>query len=223
MNAWIANATRNQLTTVSMPIDPATQLAVTSAIAMKAPWSTPFDVKETKNAPFHVEPKRDVTVRMMKRERAYVPYARRDGVQLLELPYIDPDLSMIVILPDAVHGLAAIEAKLTPQLLGKWIARVSEQAVDVFLPRFRSQTSMDATADIRALANEPQLGGAFTGARIEVDERGTTAAADFDITLVTSTSIPPPPPVFRADHPFLYLVRSKATGNLYFLGRVVQP
>lgn len=220
MNAWIANVTRNQLTTTSMPIDPTMRLVVTSAIAMKAVWSSPFDPRDTKEAPFHVAPKQDVKVRMMQRKGGFVPYAHRDGVQLLELPYTDRDLSMVVILPNATHGLAAIESKLTPQLLDKWIAALSEQEVDVYLPRFRAQTSMNVTATIQE--RNDRVDSAFTGAYIEVDERGTTAAADFGMSVVTSTSAPPPPPVFRADHSFLYLVRSRATGKIFFLGRVAR-
>ncbi|MEO8800645.1 MAG: serpin family protein, partial [Polyangiaceae bacterium] len=60
-------------------------------------------------------------------------------------------------------------------------------------------------------------------AMIEVDETGTVAAA---VTAVMSVGGGPPsasPPVFRADHPFLFFLRDKTTGAVLFAGRVVDP
>jgi serpin B len=57
---------------------------------------------------------------------------------------------------------------------------------------------------------------------VEVDEKGTEAAAATG-AVVAARGIPAPPPVFRADHPFLFLIRENETGSILFMGRVVDP
>jgi serpin B len=34
---------------------------------------------------------------------------------------------------------------------------------------------------------------------------------------------PPPIPVFRADHPFLFAIRDRPSGAILFLGRMADP
>ena len=61
---------------------------------------------------------------------------------------------------------------------------------------------------------------------IEVDESGTEAAAATAICMALGAEPPvekDPPKVFRADHPFLYLIRHRETGAILFLGRVTTP
>ena len=57
---------------------------------------------------------------------------------------------------------------------------------------------------------------------VDVNEEGTEAAAATGVVIET-TSVRPPPPVFRADHPFLFLIRHEKTGVILFLGRVLNP
>ena len=57
---------------------------------------------------------------------------------------------------------------------------------------------------------------------VEVNEQGTEAAAATGV-VITATSLPPPKPVFRADHPFVFLIRDVQSGSILFLGRVSNP
>ena len=57
---------------------------------------------------------------------------------------------------------------------------------------------------------------------IDFNEAGTEAAGATGI-VIGPTSVPPPPPVFRADHPFLFALRDRHTGALLFLGRMADP
>jgi serpin B len=70
------------------------------------------------------------------------------------------------------------------------------------------------------------ISAAIHKAYIDVDEEGTEAAAATAIMMVGSAmrQAPPPPPiVFRADHPFLFLIRDNSTGAILFLGRLTDP
>ena len=166
-----------------------------------------------------------------------------DGFQLLELPYRGNTLSMLIILPrrhDAIHEL---EHRLTAKAVATWLGRLSVQDVHVSLPRFRLETSYSLTKTLSALGMPAAFqAGGFTGmsdapqasrlalsqvahkAFVRVDEEGTEAAAASAITVrTTSIRIPPPTPVFRADRPFVFLIRDNQTEALLFLGRVMRP
>ena len=166
-----------------------------------------------------------------------------DGFQLLEMPYRGNTLSMLIILPrrhDAIHEL---EHRLTAEALPTWLGQLSLQDVHVSLPRFKMETSYSLAKTLSALGMPAAFqAGGFTGmsdapqasrlalsqvahkAFVHVDEEGTEAAAASAITVrTTSMRIPPPTPVFRADRPFVFLIRDDQTGTLLFLGRVMRP
>ena len=64
--------------------------------------------------------------------------ARPTTCKILEMPYVGDALSMIVLLPRTVNGLAALEARLTSDTLERWTKRLRETKVEVFLPRFQA-------------------------------------------------------------------------------------
>jgi serpin B len=148
----------------------------------------------------------------------------------------------VILLPDSVDGLPALEERLTVESLEGWLGALSPMRLHVYLPRFRITSSYGlkavlaamgmpnafdpATADLSGIAAPASTGGErlFLGAAVHkafiaVDEEGTEAAAATGVT-VGVTSLPP---TFSADHPFLYLIRDTATGALLFLGRVERP
>ena len=165
-----------------------------------------------------------------------------DGFQVLEMPYRGNTLSMVLILPrrhDAIHEL---EHRLTAEALPAWLALLSLQDVQVSLPRFKMETSYSLTSTLSALGMPAAFqAGGFTGmsddpqasrlalsrvahkAFVHVDEEGTEAAAASAIAVVATSMWTSPPPVFRADRPFVFLIRDNQTGALLFLGRVMQP
>jgi serpin B len=175
----------------------------------------------------------------MMAQRLECGYGEVEGVQVLELPYAGDTLSMVVLLPGEVDGLAALEAQLTPPVLQRWTQRLWQIPVQVFLPRFKVAAKyrlhetfevlgmVDAFDRMRANfagmngSRELSIGAVLHKAFVEVNEEGTEAAA---ATAVVMLSGPPEaPPVFRADHPFLFLLRENSTGSLLFMGRVVDP
>ena len=70
-------------------------------------------------------------------------YAAGEGLKMLELTYGKGDLSMLVLLPDAIEGLAALEAKLTADSLNRWLMGMRRREVEVYLPRFKLTSQFD--------------------------------------------------------------------------------
>jgi serine protease inhibitor len=173
----------------------------------------------------------------------YIFKPNPDGFQLLELPYRGHALSMVALLPKSSNDLVALEKKLTADNLNRWVEALREQKVHVFLPKFQMETTYDLPLTLSSMgmpaAFQP---GGFTGmsdapeggllklsqvihkAFVDVNEEGTEAAAATIITAVAIAKIIEPPiPVFRADHPFLFLIRDTQSGAILFLGRMMNP
>ena len=148
---------------------------------------------------------------------------------------------MIVLLPDETNDLVSLEGKLNMTSLGRWLAVGRKQKVEVFLPKFQltAQFSLARTLSEMGMADAFTSLADFSGmdgerdlyisavmhkAFVEVNEEGTEAAAATAV-IVRSMAVmrPWPMPVFRADHPFIFLIRDAHSGSILFLGRMVDP
>ncbi len=154
---------------------------------------------------------------------------------------------MLILLPDDVDGLPALERSLSAGNLEKWVASLSyAHEVIVSLPRFKitqqfelnsmleglgMKTAFDPNAaDFSAMTGDRSLviSAAIHKAYIDLDENGTEAAAATAVVMEMATAMqprtpPPPPIVFTADHPFLFLIRDNQSGGILFMGRVIDP
>ena len=107
INTWVAKQTEDKIHDLIPEgiLDEMTRLVLTNAVYFKGDWTEPFDVKVTKDAPFHVTARQEIQVPLMFRKGDY-RYAAGEGLKILELTYGKGDLSMLVLLPDAIEGLA---------------------------------------------------------------------------------------------------------------------
>jgi serpin B len=242
INDWVATVTREKIRDLIGPrvLSAATLLVLTNAIYMKAAWSDPFMAWNTDaNGRFHGAGG-ESTVPMMRQTEAF-RFLRASGVRVIELPYEAKGLSMVIVLPDAVDGLAAIEQGLTAERLEEWIAALKPQRVVLSLPRFAIESSfeladvlrelgvrlafdMTGLADFSGMAHAEELltiSEVIHKARVDVTEEGTEAAAATALVMRAGAMMrEPPPEVFKADHPFLFLIRCR--GSLLFVGRLVR-
>ena len=167
-------------------------------------------------------------------------YALMGAFQALELPYVKDELSMLVLLPAERDGLAALEKSLTVERLDALLSAMREREVQVYLPKFKLtyKVALSETLKAMGMADAFSLPPAdFSGmdgrkdlfisavlhkAFVDVNEKGTEAAAATGV-VVGITSVRPRPVVFRADHPFLFLIRDNRSGSILFMGRLVKP
>jgi len=244
INAWVAERTRDKINDLLPPdgVDAATRLVLVNAIYFKAAWEEEFNNFTTKPAPFFAASGQKRAPLMTRTDLYRI--AVGDGVKALELPYTGGDYAMVVILPDAKDGLAALEKSLSVEALTKWIAGAEHKRVAVKLPRFKIEPgeglrlakvltklgmgrAFDASkADFTGMApaSEPiVLAEAFHKAFVAVDEKGTEAAAATAVSARASGMPSDPPIEFTADHPFLFLVRDVRSGAILFMGRLSEP
>jgi serpin B len=239
INAWVEEKTEQKIKEIipSGLLNDLTRLVLVNGIYFKADWARQFDPDRTRDKPFWVAPGAQVHVPMMS-QVAELGYCESDDLQLLELPYAGDDLSMVVLLPREVDGLAALETRLTTQNLNRWTRAMEQREVSVTLPRFeiacpfrlgdtlQSMGMIDAfaEADFSGIDGTRMLylAAVLHKAFVAVNEEGTEAAAATAVVMRT-LSMPEPVPVFRADHPFILIIREKSSGSVLFFGRVANP
>ena len=171
-----------------------------------------------------------------------IRYMEDGDLQAVELPYRGEDLSMVILLPRQVGACSQLESRLTAALLTGSLSTMKRQRVEIFLPRFKLESSLDLNhalatmgmpdafgpeADFSAMDGTRLLyiSGVFHKAWGEVNEEGTEAAAATAVAVAARAVMkpPPPPPVFRADHPFIFFIRDTRSGSILFLGRLADP
>jgi serpin B len=242
MNQWVEKATEGQIRDLFPPgsINPMTRLVLANAVYFKGRWDKAFDKNQRRPETFHLSAGATTTAPMMFLTHRF-GLAHIAGGRVLELPYRGGELSMLVLLPDAVDGLAKLENRLGADSLGTWISLLQDREVHVGLPRFTATSEFTLSETLAALgmpsAFDPKQAdfSGMTGKRdlfislvahkafVDVNEEGTeAAAATGEVMTVTTTTIEMPEE-FLADRPFLFLIRDRASGCILFLGRVANP
>lgn len=248
INAWVMKQTRKRIADL-LPdgsLDEETRMVLVNAIYFKGAWAKKFDKQLTADGAFTLADGKTVDVPLMNQSGTF-KFAHRDEVSLIELPYRDSDLTMVLILPDDVAGLPAVEKKLSANTLAGWIgSMVEREDVELTIPRFettfelklaktladlgmklpfdqdKSDFSGMLTKDAVDAGERLFISGAFHKAFLAVNEEGAEAAAATAVVMARPTSVQQNP-VFRADHPFIYMIRDAKTGTILFMGRLADP
>lgn len=222
-----------------------TKLVLTNAIYFKGDWVKQFNEEDTIEQEFRIGAGESIKTPMMRRsdEEAWFNYTETSDFQMIELPYSGDDLSMLIILPKK-DDLKDLEKSITSEEITKWKSSLIEQRVIIYIPKFKFETkyfikdsliemgmptAFSDDADFTGMEDNPyedlKIDQVIHQAFIELDEKGTEAAAAtaVEMSSVTSVESGPEIPVFMADHPFIFIIQEKRTGSILFLGRVVDP
>ncbi len=241
INRWVEGKTAGRIKDLVKPgmLHTDTRLILCNAIYFRGDWASQFRKEQTREEPFTLASGHTAPVALM-RQTATFGYAEQEGLQILELPYAGEDVSMIVLLPAPNRALPQMESDISPQTLKAWMTALHRREVQVFLPKFTLTSEFDLGSTLASLgmtdaftASRADFSG-MTGTRdlflskvlhkafVDVNEQGTEAAAATG-AVMTLTAIPEPPPVFRADRPFVFLIREKRSGIVLFMGRFADP
>ncbi len=249
INDWVVKQTDHKIRDLIAPgaVSASTRMVLTNAVYFKGDWLTPFNKADTRDEAFHIRLNRNINASLMKQTGTFGYYEGID-FKAVQVPYQGNDLAMVVILPNAMDGLASLERAMTPGALAEWGEKLDNgsKTIQIYLPKFQvtsgfslSRTlgamgihaAFDSTrADFSGLAqglktnNNLSISDVIHKAYITVDEQGTEAAAS-SAALAPLTGAPQtgPLPVFKADHPFVFLIRDTRSGSILFMGRVLDP
>ena len=240
INKWVEEQTNDKIKNLVTrgSVGSLTRLVLTNAIYFKGFWLRQFDKKDTKEEDFVVSPGNAIKVNMMHLTGRGVEfnYAETDKLQILELPYEGEELSMLILLPKE-NSLESVEGSLNAEKLSELKGLLRKEEVDIYMPKFKFETKYFMAEDLcrmgmpKAFSGSADFSG-MTGKRdlfisqvihqafVDVNEEGTEAAAATAVIMKMGLS---EIRTFKADHPFIFVIQERETGNILFLGRVVNP
>lgn len=241
INDWVADATGSRIPDLIPPtaVTEDTRLVLVNAVWFSANWVHQFDPDHTADGTFRLLGGAEVPVPFM-HASIRTGYASRDGFEALRLPYAG-DAEMVIVLPKE-GSPAELAASFEP---GDLDIRWQDSQVDVTLPSFEFATNVPLKGILQQLGMQaafespgsgPDGGADLTGivasrelfvweavhrTKIGVDEYGTEASAASAV--IAGRLSRPTPEVFTADRPFLFWIRHIPTGEVLFLGQLVDP
>ncbi|POI28794.1 hypothetical protein CIB84_007456, partial [Bambusicola thoracicus] len=243
INSWVEKETNGQIKDllVSSSIDSGTTMVFINTIYFKGIWKTAFNTEDTREMPFSVTKQESKPVQMMCLNNTFnVVTLPEEKMKILELSYDSGDLSMLVLLPDEVSGLERIEKTINFDKLREWTSTnaIEKKSMNVYLPRMKIEEKYNLTSILMALGmtdlfsrsanltgissvDNLMISDAVHGVFMEVNEEGTEAAGSTGAIGNIKHSLEFEE--FRADHPFLFLIRYNPTYSILFFGRYWSP
>ncbi len=252
INRWVAQKTSGKIPHILNSLPDQTGFVLANAAYFKAFWQYPFDKKATEDGTFHLNALKAVQVPMMHDADRFA-LLKGNGYKAIRLPYRSDDgrLGMIVVLPDAINGLAPLVAGLGPDRLAALITDLNAaDMTDVRLqmPRFHAdfqaslaaplqKTGMAAAFDLQkadfrgmtgpsSAAPQVAIGDVIHSAVIDVNEESSEAAAATVVPMAATAmahQYEPVPEPFIVDRPFLFFITDQQTGAVLFQGRISDP
>ncbi|KAJ8341390.1 hypothetical protein SKAU_G00336810 [Synaphobranchus kaupii] len=236
INDYVKKRTGDRIHEAVSDIDPFTQMILINTIFFQGKWELPFDPSNTQNGRFFVDKYNIVQVPMMFREERFY-HASDDSlkVKVLRLPY-KGDIAMLILLPNKGVDYTSIDDEINAERFLGWTKQLQITKLEVQLPKFKMDQSYEMhkilphlgissafknMANFSGLSKEQGLkvSEVLHKAVIEVDEKGTTAAAA-TVTGITGYSLPP---TFIVNRPFFFFIYHEVTNSLLFMGRVINP
>jgi serpin B len=142
INSWVAQKTQNKIKDLISPdaIDGLTRIILVNAIYFKGTWVNKFDEHNTSPHDFHLTNSAKVKVDMMKVHKKHLKYLANPAnleACVVELPYIDHNVSMTIILPNANSSLSKIEKDFDSAKIKEILEARTFGKVNVYLPKFK--------------------------------------------------------------------------------------
>ena len=242
VNQWIERKTKGKFKNVVQdPGGPGLDLINT--IYFKGDWEDAFEEDHTKEETFTVNEQKTVQVPMMQITKSF-NYLETETMQALEMPYKGEELSMLIFLPKGHAGqpiegadLVSLEKELTEDNLNQWRKSLKRKSVEVHIPKFTFEkdyklaktlgpympSAFEDGADFSGFAKGLFIAEIIHKSFIDVNEKGTEAAAVTVVMLKESAAYYPESVLFIADHPFVFLIQEQKTGQILFMGKIIDP
>ena len=237
VNLWVKNHTDGVIEEVLTELPGSVVMLLVNAIYFKGNWKAKFDPELTSTMPFYT-PGGETVVQMMHIPEGSFPYYENELFQAVDMPYGDSTFSMTVFLPKEEKTVEEVIAALSPENYQLWLSKFTNRNLDLYFPKFK----MEYGAQLKRPLSDLGMGLAFSDgadfskmiegggvkiddvihkAFVEVNEEGTEAAAA-TVVIIVETSVQVPI-LFKADHPFFFVIRDNKTHSILFMGKLLNP
>lgn len=241
INAWVRGQTEKRIEHL-LPegsLNSSTRMVLVNAIYFKGEWEDKFDANDTGDAPFYLLDGSQVAVPTMHAHLAAAPYLDGSGYQAVELPYQGGNAVMDIIVPDQ-GDFAAFESSIGQPQFAQIVREMQPASLQLGLPKFHFASAFDLGTKLSALGMPDAFNrdladfSGMTGGRdlfidkvlhqadISVDEEGTEAAAATAVIMGPTSALMPQAQLI-IDRPFIFAIRDLSSGQILFLGRVLDP
>ncbi|MEH2267026.1 MAG: serpin family protein [Nostoc sp.] len=239
INNWVKENTNGKINKIVETIEPNQVLFLINAIYFKGNWSNEFDKNQTAQYPFQITSGKRKQHPMMSQNGDY-RYYESEQFQAVSLPYgKDGKVSFYIFLPKQNSNLKEFYKNLNVENWEKWMTQFNKQKGFIRLPRFKTDYEVTLNDALKSLgmeeafsnkANFSGMGKNFAISQVkhktfvEVNEEGTEAAAATSVGIV-ATSLREEAEPFRmiVDRPFFCVIRDNQTGNVLFMGSIIEP
>lgn len=241
INNWVKDNTKSKIPSIIDKVAPDAILYLVNAVYFKGVWLDEFKKEETQQTEFKLNNGTKKTVEMMNRS-AKMSYFAGNNFQAVMLPYKDNRLQMCIFLPDKKSNITAFINSLTPESWSEWKQQFRKEEGHLGLPRFKVEYKTelsevlkaagmpcafeDSCADFKKMIEQnAMISRVLHKTYLEVNEKGTEAAAATAIEMsVTSAPMNPKPPFeMICDRPFVVAIRDEKTNVILFVGAIVDP
>ena len=238
INSWIENKTHGKVQDMLDYIPSNAVLYLINAIYFKGDWKYIFDEKNTADNNFYKIDGEPVSVPFMKQSTA-VKYVSNDQFSMISLPYADSSYTMLILLPSAQTGIEGMMEQLTTENWKSWQQQLTYDIVDISIPKFKFeygtrlindelktlglQHAFDDADFSRMTPEGVYISRVLHKAFIEINEKGSEAAAATIVEIIKYNNEPNPNPQFIANRPFLFAICHQPTSTILFVGKVANP
>ncbi|WP_251550216.1 serpin family protein [Neobacillus muris] len=242
INDWVEESTKGKIEDiVESPLDPDLAAILINAVYFKGNWKDAFDEKKTVKRTFQLANGTSKMVPLMALNKK-LPYMENEEFQAVSLPYGDGKWSMNVFLPKENSNLEEFQNRLTPENWEQWRTEFTLKEGTVLLPKFKLEyevllnealkrlgmpTAFDGQhANFSKMIMEPDqvwISKVKQKTYIEVNEKGTEAAAATSVEMKTEMAITDPPFFMEVNRPFFFAIMEEKTGTIAFMGLISDP
>jgi serine protease inhibitor len=241
INNWVAEKTHDKIPKIIETIDPLDVMFLINALYFNGKWKYQFDEEKTTEEPFYLQDGSQIQTDMMVTETD-LRYHRNDLFQVVELPYGRGNYSMVCFLPSQDHRPDDIFAAMNNENWNQWMANLDTTGIELHLPKFKFEYKKKLNEMLKLLG----MGEAFNPDKsdfsginpdrkdlhisevlhktfVEVDEKGTEAAAVTSVTMTATSIGGGGPRVLRFDRPFVFAIHEVTTNTIVFMGKLEEP
>ncbi len=244
INKWVELKTKSKITELIAPniLSEDTRMVLVNAIYFLAEWEKEFNKELTYSDSFYPNNGDPQKVNYMKTTDNFM-YIQSKGYEAIELPYSGNKFSMMMVLPESKTDFSSFIKSFSYDDFNTITSNFAKKQVEVNIPKYKIETATELQKVLiqmgmpLAFSNKADFSG-MTGkqdlkidkvihkAFVEVDEKGTEAAAATAVVMIRKTAAVEDMSqkiIFKADRPFLFFIKENNNNTIIFMGSVINP